>query len=121
MYITEYIENRTPSSMGQAWSRDDAWGLREIQPMRARGGERSREREREREISIDRVAWMITNFNTNIDISDPPVKFVIHPPKDLPVQHPPVNTIVNIDTTITIATFGNAEIANNAHDCYSNE
>ena len=51
--------------MGQAcaWSRDDARGLREIEPMRERGGEREaereretgREREREREISIDRV------------------------------------------------------------------
>ena len=97
--------------MGQAWSRDDARGLREIQPMRARGGERSRERERdrererERETSIDRVAWMITNFNTNNDISDPPVKFVIHPPNQLPVQHSPVNTIVNIDTATSIAAF----------------
>ena len=60
MYITEYIENRTPSSMGQAWSHDDARGLREIQPMREQGGERSREREtgrereRERERDIDR-------------------------------------------------------------------
>ena len=44
-----------------AWSRDDARGLREIEPMRERGGEREAEREREtgrereREISIDRV------------------------------------------------------------------
>ena len=53
MYITEYIENRTPSSMGQAWSHDDARGLREIQPMREQGGERSRERERERERKRD--------------------------------------------------------------------
>ena len=51
--------------MGQAWSDDDARGLREIEPMRERGGGREkqrererpgeREREREREISIDRV------------------------------------------------------------------
>ena len=45
--------------MGQAWSCDDARGLREIEPMRERGGEREEEREtgreREREISIDHV------------------------------------------------------------------
>ena len=96
--------------MGQAWSDDDARGLREIEPMRERGGEREAEREREtgRERERERyrsTAWMITNFNTNNDISDPPVKFVIHPPNQLPVQHPPVNTIVNIDTAISIATF----------------
>ena len=65
MYITEYIENRTPSSMGQAWSRDDARGLREFQPMRERGGERSRERERpgerERERDIDRPRGLDDN------------------------------------------------------------
>ena len=101
--------------MGQAWSRDDARGLREIEPMRERGGEREAEREREtrgereRERERERyrsTAWMITNFNTNNDISDPPVKFVIHPPNHQPVQHPPVNTTETIDIeTITIAPF----------------
>ena len=96
------MKQKNPQSMGQAWSDDDARGLREIEPMRERGGEREAERERERYRS---TAWMITNFNTNNDISDPPVKFVIHPPNQLPVQHSPVNTIVNIDTAISIATF----------------
>ena len=104
------MKQKNPQSMGQAWSDDDARGLREIEPMRERGGEREAEREREtgRERERERyrsTAWMITNFNTNIDISDPPVKFVIHPPNQLPVQHSPVNTIVNIDTAISIATF----------------
>ena len=57
------MKQKNPQSMGQAWSDDDARGLREIEPMRERGGEREaereretgREREREREISIDRV------------------------------------------------------------------
>ena len=45
--------------MGQAWSDDDARGLREIEPMRERGGrekqrERERPGERERERDIDR-------------------------------------------------------------------
>ena len=106
------MKQKNPQSMGQAWSDDDARGLREIEPMRERGGEREAERERERPGERERereryrsTAWMITNFNTNNDISDPPVKFVIHPRYQLPVQQSPVNTIVNIDTAISIATF----------------
>ena len=123
--IQEWIQwKQNPLTYGaHAWSRDDARGLREIEPMRERGRERRRERlgERERE-RYRSTAWMITNFNTNITNSDPPVKFVIHLPNHLPVQHPPVNTIVNIDIeTITIAPFWDAKIGNNAHDIYPNE
>ena len=110
---------RGPMMMLGGWERSNQWesaGGREKQRERERPGERERERERYRS-----TAWMITNFNTNNDISDPPVKFVIHPPNQLPVQHSPVNTIVNIDTATSIATFWDAKIANNAHDCYSNE
>ena len=74
---------------------------RETGRERERGGERERERERSR--SID---WMITNFNTNNINSDPPENSLSIPQNHLPVQHPPVNTIENIDTgTTTIATF----------------
>ena len=53
------MKQKNPQSMGQAWSRDDARGLREIEPMRERGGrekqrERERPGERERERDIDR-------------------------------------------------------------------
>ena len=34
------MKQKNPQSMGQAWSDDDARGLREIEPMRERGGER---------------------------------------------------------------------------------